>query len=207
MAANYDSIASIYDFTSRLVFGGAIVKAQVCMMQYIPPHSRILIVGGGTGWILEKIAAQHTEGLEIDYVESSVQMVSLSEKRDYKRNDVNFIQLPIEAYDIAGLYDIIITPFIFDNFKKDKLELVFHKLDAALKSNGLWLYADFVYDKRKTPFWQKLLLKVMYFFFRITTGIETRELISMDSYFAPYHIEFKASHYFRFMQSLVYRKQ
>ena len=207
MPTNYDSIARIYDLTSRMVFGKAIVKAQECMLAYIRPESNMLIVGGGTGWILESLSELYPQGLSIDYVEVSAQMIALSQKRNYKGNKVNFIHQPIEEFTTSKQYDIIITPFIFDNFKQDKIEVVFGKLDRQLQNEGLWLYADFIYDKSQSKLWQKLLLKIMYLFFRITCGIETQDLISMESYFASsYHNEFEASHYFKFIKSVVYRK-
>ena len=207
MPANYDSIARVYDLTSRMVFGKAIVKAQECMIGYIQPDSKILIVGGGTGWILESISELYPQGLEIDYVEVSAQMIGLSQKRNYRDNKVNFIHQPIEKFTTVYQYDVIITPFIFDNFLADKIELVFAKLNNRLKSTGIWLYADFVCDRSQSQLWQKFLLRVMYLFFRITCGIETQELISMDSYFVPsYNQEFEASHYFKFIKSIVYRK-
>ena len=207
MPANYDNIAHVYDLLSRMIFGRHIEQAQVCMLEYVPPDSNILIVGGGTGWILEKLSHRYSQGLEIDYVESSAEMTSLSQKRNCKKNVVNFIHLPIEEFISNKSYDVIITPFVFDNFGEDKIEKIFAKLHERLKVNGIWLYADFVYDKTTSPFWQKLLLKVMYFFFRFASSIETQELISMDKYFAgSYEIHFEASYYFRFIRSVVYRK-
>jgi ubiquinone/menaquinone biosynthesis C-methylase UbiE len=207
MPANYDKIASIYDLLSRVIFGRHIEQAQVCMLEYIPSGSSILIVGGGTGWILEKISEQYPHGLKIDYVEVSAKMIALSQKRDCKENRVNFITLPVENFMADKDYDIVITPFILDNFSADKMASIFTRLDGQLKVSGKWLYADFVYDKAKSPLWQKLLLKVMYFFFRITSGIETQELINLDRYFKErYSIEFEASHYFKFIRSIVYRK-
>lgn len=208
MSTNYDNIAGVYDFLSRLIFGRHIVQAQVCLLKYVPPDSTILIVGGGTGWILERLAEEHPQGLQIDYVESSVQMIALSKKRGFKENTINFIHTPIEDFTMDKQYDVIITPFLFDNFQIEKIELVFSKLDAMLKTNGLWLYADFLYDKSPNHLWQKLLLKMMYLFFRITSTVEARELVSMDKYFAPsYSIEFEEFHYFKFIRSVVYRKK
>jgi ubiquinone/menaquinone biosynthesis C-methylase UbiE len=207
MAANYDKIARVYDLLSRMVFGRHIEQAQVCMLDHVPSGSSILIVGGGTGWILEKLSEEHPQGLQIDYVEVSGQMIALSQKRNYEKNKVNFINVPIEEFISNKSYDVIITPFVLDNFSADKVGSIFEKLDGRLKVNGKWLYADFVYDKVKSTLWQKLLLKVMYFFFRITSGIETQELVSMDKYFAgSYEIQFEAAHYFKFIRSAVYRK-
>lgn len=208
MPANYDTIARIYDLLSRMIYGGDIVDAQECMLPYIHPHSSILIVGGGTGWLLESLSGRVKEGLDIDYVESSAEMIRLSEKRGYKGNKVNFIHQRVENFVIEKKYDAIITPFIFDNFQRDKIDIVFAKLDQSLKENGAWLYADFVYEPLHSPFWHKVLLRVMYLFFRITTGIETQKLVPMNNYFAAnYTIDFEAFHYFKFMKSIVYRKK
>ena len=207
MPANYDKIARIYDLLSRMIFGKHIEQAQVCMLEYVPSGSAILIVGGGTGWILEKLSEKWPQGLQIEYVEVSAEMISLSKKRDCRENVVNFINIPIEEFISYKQYDVIVTPFVFDNFRDDKIKIIFTKLDQGLKVNGKWLFADFVYDKEKSPLWQKFLLKVMYFFFRITSSIETQELTSMDKYFArSYEIQFEAFHYFKFITSVVYRK-
>jgi ubiquinone/menaquinone biosynthesis C-methylase UbiE len=207
MPANYDSIAKIYDQLSRLIYGRQIIDAQVDLLRYTPPDSKILIVGGGTGWILEKIAEQHSQGLEIDYVESSAKMLELSQKKDCKKNTVNFIHEQIENHILQKQYDVIITPFLFDNFKREAIDIIFKKMDASLVNKGLWLYADFVSKEEQTAFWQKILLKIMYLFFGLTSNIETSELINMEPYFEKsYQKEYEAKYFQKFIRSAVYRK-
>jgi len=203
MAANYNKIAGIYDFISRVVYGKALINAQTCLLPYISANSRILIVGGGTGWILEEIAGIHS-GLTIDYIESSEKMIALSAKRNCGTNRVNFINLPVEDYITANEYDVILTPFFFDNFKADKIQLIFNKLDKSLKQDGNWLYADFIDNG---ALWQKLLLKIMYLFFRITSNIETQELVNMEEVFEPlYDKVSETMHYHNFIRSVVHKK-
>ena len=207
MPTNYDNIARTYDFLSRLIFGRQIIEAQVSLLKYVPAGSSVLIAGGGTGWILERLTESHPLGLYIDYIESSERMIALSQKRNFKNNIVNFIHLPIEDFITDKQYDIIITPFLFDNFQKEKVEFVFTKLDGLLKRNGLWLYTDLDHDKGQKHLWQRLLLKSMYFFFRIMSTVEAKELSSIEGYFTPsYSIEFDRSFYFEFIRSVVYRK-
>ncbi len=204
---NYDILAKHYDFLSRLVFQKSQVKAQVSLLAYVPAYSCILIVGGGTGWILEELTNRHPSGLLIDYVEISAQMISLSQKRKYKNNQVNFINTPVEKFNGSNKYDIILTPFLFDNFLFNKAEMVFNKLDALLKTNGKWLQVDFIYDKNKSKLWQKAMLRIMYFFFKIVCNIEASELINMDIFFQKkYHVVFETWHYFKFIKSSVYEK-
>ncbi len=208
MSNNYNKIAGVYDFMSRLIFGNAIVDAQVCLLEYVPANSSVLIAGGGTGWILEELAKLHPQGLAIDYVEASSAMIALAQKRGCKKNQVNFIHQPVENYITENRYGIILTPFFFDNFSEDKIQAIFSKLNALLKNDGIWLFADFVYAKNKNPLWQKLLLKTMYFFFRATCCIEAGKLINMDIYFAGgYSKIFEAYKYSRFIKSTVYKKQ
>jgi ubiquinone/menaquinone biosynthesis C-methylase UbiE len=208
MVTNYDKIASVYDLIRRVVFGNSIVNAQVCLLKYAPAYSRILIVGGGTGWIIEEITAIHSEGVIIDYVESSAKMIALSEKRNYAANKVNFIKQPIEDYTTTEKYDVVLTPFLFDNFSIDKIQIIVTKLDSYLKEDGVLLYADFVCDENKGPLWQRILLRIMYLFFRITCNIETQKVINMDRFFdLLYYKVFEESHYNNFIKSIAYRKR
>ncbi len=204
---NYDSIARIYDLLSRMIFGRHLIEVQTCLIKYIPPGSSILIVGGGTGWILEAIAAQYPQGLKIDYVESSEKMILLSTQRNCKLNVVNFIHRPIEDHSTAKQYDIVFTPFLFDNFRKEKIEVVFEKLNGMLKTEGIWLFADFVNERNKSPYWQSILLRTMYLFFHITCGIEANELVNIDSYFAStFRLDFEVYRFSKFIRSAAYSK-
>jgi ubiquinone/menaquinone biosynthesis C-methylase UbiE len=208
MATNYDKIAGSYDLIRKIVLGNTIVKAQENLLKFIPANSRILIVGGGTGWILDKITAIYSNGLKIDYVESSAKMITLSKKRKLQSNEINFIHQPIEVYATDEKYDVILTPFLFDNFNWDKAGIIFTLLNSYLKNDGVWLYADFVYDENNIQLWQKILLKAMYLFFKITCNIETQELINMNGFFNTlyYPIEEK-TYYHNFIRAIAYRRR
>jgi ubiquinone/menaquinone biosynthesis C-methylase UbiE len=208
MPNNYNGIARFYDFLSRLIFQRTIVEAQVGLLKQIPANSSVLIVGGGTGWVLEELAKIHSKGIEITYVEKSGEMIKLAKKKNYKKNKVEFIHQGIEEYIADKKFDVILTAFLFDNFLIDKIEFVFSKLDALLKQRGFWLFADFRNDDRRGPFWQKLLLKTMYLFFKITCNIETPHLVNMDSFFTgEYNKIFEAFYFSRFIKASIYSKK
>ncbi|MEP6466928.1 MAG: class I SAM-dependent methyltransferase [Parafilimonas sp.] len=207
MANNYNAIASFYDVISRLVYKNAIVQAQIFLIQLIDDNNKVLIVGGGTGWILEEISKLNKQNISIVYVEKSAAMIALAKKRNYKNINVHFIEKGIEDYAVLDQFNIIITPFLFDNFLKQKIDVVFKKLSQLLKQNGVWLYADFVNDKTNKKLWQQLLLKTMYIFFRITTNIETQELINMRPYFEKdYTLLSQAFFYKSFIQAIAFKK-
>src|SRR5579863_2486740 len=125
MAANYNNSTWFYDPASKLIYGKSLIQAQAFLLRFIPAKSKILIVGGGTGWILAEIAKIHPSGLKITYVEIAPKMMALSKKRDAGNNDIDFINDAIENVDLQNGYDVIITPFLFDNFTEDNFQKIF----------------------------------------------------------------------------------
>ena len=208
MNPNFNLVARPYDFISRLVFGNALVESQVRLLSIIPSKSKILVVGGGTGWILEEIAKVHPAGLEITYVEVSLAMLDLSRLRQYKQNHVTFIHKPIEEYQTDAIFDVIITPFFFDLFKENKVNFLFAHIDKKLINNGLWLYTDFIPPKYQIHLWQKILLKSMYWFFGFLSQVEARKLVNMDFYFEKNYTKISENWFYaRFIRSNIYQKK
>ncbi len=207
MGNNYNSIANIYDVLSRLVFGKSIMNAQIFLLKYVPENSKVLIVGGGTGWVLSALSEIYDKGIEITYVEKSVKMIELSKQKNIQRNSVEFINEGIEEFSTEKKFDVIFTAFLFDNFLPEKIEFVFSKLDQLLTQNGLWLYADFMNDKINSRWWQKFLLKTMYLFFKITCNIETQQLFNMNTYFSEGYNKLSEKYFYsNFIKSVVYKK-
>ncbi|MBB3054907.1 class I SAM-dependent methyltransferase [Mucilaginibacter gotjawali] len=193
MAANYNNSAWFYDGVSRLVYGKALIKAQVYLLRFIPPNSNVLIVGGGTGWILEEIVKIHPSGLQCTYVEVAPKMMARSKKRDTGNNQVVFINKAIEDIPFLPGFDIVVTPFLFDNFTEQTFKQVFNRIHSLLKPGGLWLNCDF---QLKGKWWQRELLKSMFLFFRLICNIEASALPAIEKQFEQYGYETIASQTF-----------
>lgn len=208
MTNNYDKIAKHYDFLSRLVFSRSQVNAQIDQLGNISENDSILIVGGGTGWILDEIANVHPSGLQIIYVEISAKMIALSMKRNYGQNEVVFVNAGIEEFQADQTFDVISTPFLFDNFSQERADRVFQKLDGFLKDKGLWFMVDFTTDDNNWAWWKKILLKLMYAFFKVLGNVEAKKLVNMELYFdkAGYFLVNEAFYYARFIRATVYKK-
>jgi ubiquinone/menaquinone biosynthesis C-methylase UbiE len=186
MAANYNNSAWFYDLLSRIVYGKALINAQVYLLKHIPSNSRILIVGGGTGWILEKLANLHHSGLEITYVEVSVNMMTQSKKRNKGLNEVVFINEAIENVALPNYFDVIITSFLFDSFTEQTLQRVFNHINKSLITKGIWLNCDF----QLTGKWlQQVLLKSMFWFFKTLCNIEASRLPDIKKQFYQHGYE------------------
>ncbi|KAA5534822.1 class I SAM-dependent methyltransferase [Taibaiella lutea] len=205
---NFDIVAPVYDRLSRLVFGRAQMNAQIHPLKNIPPDSHVLIVGGGTGWILESISRQYNSGLKITYVEISGKMIKLAKTADTGDNLVEFVHAAIEGYQTELKFDAILTPFLFCNFLQGTTALVFNKLHSFLKPKGLWLIADFTVNEGKGKWWKSLLTKSMYLFFKLFGIVEGNALTNMQPvFFAHQYVLKEETFYYRgFIQSAVYIK-
>lgn len=208
MRNNYDAIAPWYDKLSRLVFGKAQVHAQTALLTYIPPGSKVLIIGGGSGWILEELAHVHPSGLQITYVEISAKMLELSRRRHLGGNKIRFVQQAVEDFSATETFDVVFTPFLFDNFTTAKAQSVFDLLHALLRQKGLWMFVDFQYSHSKNSWWQKILLHTMLAFFKIVSRIEATTLVNMEPIFAAknYRVLFNRKSFGSFIHSTVYEK-
>lgn len=180
MAANFNNSAWFYDKLSRLVYGRALVNAQVFLLQNIPVNTNILIVGGGTGWILDEITKIHQSGLSITYVEIAPNMIARSKKKDTGGNQVAFINDAIETVSLPADFDVAITPFLFDNFTEQTTQKVFHHIHPMLKGDGLWLNCDFQLTGK---WWQDVLLRSMFLFFKTVCNIEASQLPAIEKHF------------------------
>lgn len=205
---NYDAVAGSYDFLSRLVFFKAQVNAQIEQLQYIPAGSSVLIVGGGTGWILEEIAKVHHAGLQIVYVELSDKMLDLAKKRKCGSNQVAFVRNDIEHYTYSHVFDVIHTAFLFDNFEESRATRVFQLLVNQLKVDGLWLYTDFKIEAGVGSGWKQALLRAMYGFFNTIAHVEAKKLPAMERLFSKSgcRVIARKQYYKGFIESIIFHK-
>jgi ubiquinone/menaquinone biosynthesis C-methylase UbiE len=204
MPGNYNNSALFYDSLSRLVYGDTLVKAQIHFLTHIPTYAKVLIIGGGTGRILEEITKLHPSGLNITYVEISERMVALSRKREIGDNTIVFINQAVENVSLPQ-HDVVITPFLFDNYKETNLHATFKYIDSMLKSGGLWLNTDFQLTGK---WWQYVLLKSMLLFFKVLCGVESWRLPDVAKQFSDsgYHLKQKETFFKEFVVSTIYLK-
>ncbi len=201
---NADAIASSYGALSRFVFGNSIQEATNWSNRYIDPESRILIAGGGDGTILQDL--DHPgNNFVIDYVELSKAMISLSRRHQpFNDIDVHFHHSDIMKWQGDSPYDVIITPFFLDCFTTSELcDVVLH-LKGMLKKDGMWCFTDFVETNKS---WQRLLIRVMYWFFGVTTGLKTTQLPDYEKAFSASTIRLTAvqSFYHGMIESRLYQ--
>ena len=207
MKRSYNVVAPFYDRLLRLIFGDDVLQSQIYLVNAIKPDSSVLIIGGGTGYILEEISRKHPNGLAVTYVDISKKMIDLSKKRNAGDNEIFFVNQSISDVAFTAQFDVVVTPFFLDNFSNSTAEVVFAKINAALASGGLWLFADFQLSEMNN-LWQKFLLKYMYFFFRFLCNIEASHLPDTAFLFEKYQYQLISTQTFykNFICSSIYVK-
>lgn len=154
-----------------MVFFGQLDRIQAKAVNLIPDASKVLVLGGGTGRLLESFGQA-----DITYIELSMPMIERAKKRKTSAS-VDFIQIDFMDWQSQDRFDTIICPFFLDLFPSDQLVKVILKLQTHLKPGGQLMVIDF---NGKSKVWaQRVLLTAMFFFFYSADAIEIRKYNGM----------------------------
>ncbi len=173
MKNDFDRVAKFYQHLSHLVFGNALIEAQVFNLGNIKAGDQILWVGGGNGELFDFFP--RVTDLKIDFVERSEEMLRLAQNRSINL-DVNFIKNDI--LDHEGQYDVVIANFFLDCFSKDSMLSILDHLKSLLKSEAILLVTDFDVPSSKKD---RLLLWVMHKFFGHFSNLEAQSLLPISN--------------------------
>lgn len=169
---DFNLIASFYGFLSRAVFGDSLIESQTSFSHYFKTESDILILGGGTGKLLELIPQVKS----IDYLEKSEKMIERAKRRKGK-NSVSFLHEDFLEFQSGKKYNVILCPFFLDCFNETNLKKSITKVKSLLKKDGNLVVSDFEVGSTN-----RILNKAMHLFFRFTANLESKELKPIHSH-------------------------
>jgi ubiquinone/menaquinone biosynthesis C-methylase UbiE len=184
---SFDRIARPYRLFETIVFGAALQRARTHWIGTISPPKHAVILGEGDGRFLGELVAVHPE-TEIDCVDGSPRMLERARRRLLRRplgsgKNVQFLQKDIRSWTPPRAYDLVVTHFFLDCFPGDELEQIVEKTARAAGSGAVWLVSDFVLPAKGLPrLGARVLLTVMYAFFRVVAGIRAKDLIDPAPY-------------------------
>jgi tRNA (cmo5U34)-methyltransferase len=198
----YDRVAPFYDGLARIVFGKSIVKAQLVHLPMIPPKSKVLILGGGTGWLLEALLREKPEST-YHYAETSAKMISLATQRIGYLQNVHFLHGSFSAEKTGCKWDVIIANFFLDQFDEAEIALMLTELELRMNPGAMLMVTDF----QKTKAWHKLYLWMMYSFFRAVGAVSVKILPEWGKLILHRHYQVQKSvtFYGDFIRSAVIR--
>ncbi len=209
---SFDWVAPYYDRLARLVFGRSIQRAQRHFLDQIPPGARVLLVGGGTGWLLPCLL-EKPEVAHITYLEASAAMLALAQQKANPllaptAATIRWVHGNEQNLPSDNRYDVLITNFVLDMYAGVALYQFMQRLMTHLHPTGYWLFTDFrLSDKKRHRWWQWGMTQVMYAFFHLTAGIARQKLPVYHRHFTAFglHRQREKTFYWGFIVSRVYR--
>ncbi|MCI1186136.1 class I SAM-dependent methyltransferase [Hymenobacter sp. DH14] len=171
----FDRVAWFYDALAALVFGPALRNTQRAALAGLPAGApRVLILGGGTGWVLAEVL-RRSPAATVLYLEASPRMLARARAslKPGQQAQVEFRHGTQDALTANETFDAVLTFFVLDCIAAPELPDALDRLRAALRPGGRWLLADFRPARRG---WRRWLLAAMFWFFRLTTRLRARDL-------------------------------
>lgn len=170
---SFDRLAKVYEPLERLSFGKTLEKARFHFLPQLSHCTRGLLIGDGDGRFSARLL-ESNQKITIDSIEISSAMIDQARERaGENRNRFRPIHAdalqhsyPSQHYDFIGLH------FSLDCFSQYQLGRLLPRLEGALRHRGQVVYTDF----RAHTFWQRLVVRFLYFCFRASTGLATKKL-------------------------------
>ena len=168
---NFDAIARWYRWLEYSGFGGELQRRRCVFLSEVADARRVLVLGAGDGRFLVKLVKQN-RGASIDYVDLSLEMLELARGRagdgvTYLHGDALKMGLP------EAEYDLIVTNFFLDCFDETDLTKLVDRVTKSARTDARWLVSEF----RQPAAWARLVVRALYAFFRVTTGLKTTRLV------------------------------
>lgn len=210
--ADFSRVARSYDWLASLVFGQAQRRAQLAALRaglpLVGPAPWVLVLGGGPGWVLTELLRQ-CPAAQVLYLETSAAMLDraraqLARHAPEAAGQVEFRQGSEQALGPGEQFEALVTFFVLDCFTLEELPGAMARLQAARRPGAPWLVADFRPPRR---WWQGLLLRAMYLFFRATVGLRARQLPPWPAALAQTgaSIIYQSNYYCEFITGQVWR--
>lgn len=183
----FDRLAPFYRQMESVLAGR---KLQVCRLQHLhalKDCQRVLLAGEGHGRFLTELVRAYP-GVNITYADQSLGMLKAAQSRlasaGLAHDRVTFQQLDLVLTPpAADVYDAIVTHFFLDCFNPQDLSVVVANLSQGAASKAIWLQSDFC---EAAAGWQRfrtrLILKLMYLFFRHVTRLSASGLTDPMQY-------------------------
>ena len=179
---SFDRLAPFYRAMEFFTAGGKLQRCRMAFLGEIPVPRKILLAGEGHGRFLPECVRRFPEA-EIVMVDISARMLEIARSK-VDSGRVKFVHSDFLEWDgPCGEFDLIVTNFFLDCFSEDQLATVVSKLGKSATPEAQWLLADF--EIAPTPLAglrSRVILAMLYAFFRIVTGLKARSLVAPNEY-------------------------
>ncbi|MEO8615836.1 MAG: class I SAM-dependent methyltransferase [Luteolibacter sp.] len=179
---SFDRLAPFYRAMEFFTAGGKLQRCRTVLLGKIPVPGKILLAGEGHGRTLRAVLEKFPDA-EIVVVDSSAGMLKVARGNVPAGARVDFVLADLLTWEgRRGDFDLIVTNFFLDCFAEDQLALVVSNLAKMAAPQADWLLADFqVAEGRVASLRSKVILGLLYAFFRAVCGLEATKLHPPDA--------------------------
>lgn len=185
----FNLLAPIYDGVVFLFFGKAFSRLQQQLFCDLASAEKCLIIGGGSGEVLENAILQNLAS-QYYYAELSDGMIEKTKTRISRLNHSSSIEFSNDwtSWNKES-FDFIILPFVLDCYSETELHSLISTLVSCLSPKGKILFIDFNQEADfgyEAHFAKAGFITLLYAFFNIATGISAKKLPAFNQLFVAH---------------------
>lgn len=175
-APDFNPIARPYRWLEYLTLGRALERCRLHFLPALLNQKKALVLGDGDGRFLASLMASNPH-LHVDAVDTSATMLQLLSKRcEANSSRLETHHTSALTFAPAGPYDLVVTHFFLDCLTQPDLETIIARIAPTLTPNALWLVSDFRIPQGWMHLPAGILVRSLYFAFRVITGLRTVRL-------------------------------
>jgi SAM-dependent methyltransferase len=177
---DFNLIARPYRWLEYLTLGRALERCRAHYLPQLRDRRHALVLGDGDGRFLGQLLAHNPE-LRADAVDTSIAMLQLLRQRSEAATADANGRLRIHhanalTFPLGGHYDLVVTHFFLDCLTQAELNALVTRVASALAPGALWLVSDFRIPTGLMRLPARILVRGLYFAFRVLTGLRTSRL-------------------------------
>ena len=184
---SFDALAPHYQWMEFVLAGEKLQRCRTVFLDEIPAARSILLMGEGHGRCLVECCRRFTDA-QIVCVDASEPMLAQA-RRQLAAHNAGSARVEFICADIlnwlppSNAFDLIVTNFFLDCFRENQLEQIIVRLAGAAAPDANWLLADFqIPAAGPKRLRSRLILWIMFAFFRATTRLPANRLTAPDSF-------------------------
>jgi len=182
---SFDTLAPYYRIMELVTAGGVLQRCRTAFLTETANSRRALLLGEGPGRFLEELLRTNPR-VEVTCVERSSRMIEEARKRlaESELARVQFEQADALTWQPPhNAFDLVVTNFFLDCFRPEEIESLVTKIGESATKEARWLLADFCEPETGWQKWRaKVVLALMYAFFRLATGLSASRLTPPDGF-------------------------
>ena len=184
---NFDRLAAYYPWMENVFAGNLMQRCRTTFLARTKNCRHALLVGEGTGKFLIELLRANPH-IQITCVEHCGGMIAQTQRRlaaekldgsrvVFKQMDALNWSPPTEKFDL------VVTNFFLDCFRSEQLERLVPRLAESAEADAIWLLADFCVPEKGWQHWRaKIILAMLYTFFRLSTSLSADWLTPPDKF-------------------------